>query len=439
MVASRKYTPEEKANATARAMEIGYRAVSTETGIPWGTLSCWVFKARQAAATGAKTAVISAEAAPLASPPPEPTPAPVVGVGSPAATVVPTPVTRATSRARLAKVYTPSQIAQALERVAAIGVRPAATELGISRNALRDWERKAAKAAKGEGPAPTSGPDPKTIEERRDAAILGEWRKQQGLGPSQIRNQLRRAGTKVSVHTVRRVMETAGYRPPKVERRDHQGEYEAVRPGQLWHMDFLHRYIHGQKAFVLALIDDYSRFVTGWALDDAERADAVIGAFEGAVARYGKPEAVMSDGGSALWAWKGSSRFTRILEEYGVDQIVATTPELNGKSEVFNANIQKELFNRVTFTDLGDLRRQLGPHFHWYNHHRTHHALGGLLVPADRFYGRVDEVLARIEAGGGVPDTLDLTLRTLDLFRVVSHRGNPEIWLMGQKIFGAKG
>ena len=118
----------------------------------------------------------------------------------------------------------------------------------------------------------------------------------------------------MSVQTVRRVMETAGYRPPKVERRDHQGEYEAVRPGQLWHMDFLRRYIHGQKAFVLALIDDYSRFVTGWALDDAARADAVIGAFERAVARYGKPEAVMSDGGSAFWAWKGSSRFTRILE-----------------------------------------------------------------------------------------------------------------------------
>ena len=345
------------------------------------------------------------------------------------------PTARSTARPRVAKVYTPTQIAQALERVAAIGVRPAAKELGISRNALRDWERKAAKAAKGEGPAPTSGPDPKTVEERRDAAILAEWRKQQGLGPSQIRNQLRRAGIKVSVHTVRRVMEDAGYRPPKVERRDHLGSYEAVRPGQLWHMDFLHRYIHGQKAFVLALIDDYSRFVTGWALDDAERADAVIGAFEGAVARYGKPEAVMSDGGSAFWAWKGSSRFTRILEEYGVDQIVATTPELNGKSEVFNANLQKELFNRVTFSDLGDLRRQLGPHFHWYNHHRTHHALGGLLVPADRFYGRVDEVLARIEAGGGAPDTLDLTLRTLDLFRVVSHRGKPEIWLMGRRIF----
>ena len=424
----RHYTADERGKATARAMEVGYRAASAELGIPWGTLSCWVFKARKAAGA-AEVAPAVKDTAPSAS-------APTL----PAATTRPasSSPSRPTDRPRVARVYTPSQVAQALERVAAIGVRPAAKELGISRNALRDWERKAAKAAKGEGPAPTSGPDPKTVEERRDAAILAEWRKQQGLGPSQIRNQLRRSGIKVSVQTVRRVMEDAGYRPPKVERREHTKDYEALRPGQLWHLDFLHRFVHGQKVFVLAIIDDYSRFVAGWALDDAERADAVIAAFEGAVGRYGKPEAVMSDGGSAFWSWRGSSRFTRILEEYGVDQLVATTPELNGKSEVFNANLQKEFFNRITFSDVGDLRRQLGPHFHWYNHHRTHHALGGLLVPADRFYGRVDEVLARIEAGGGAPDALDLTLRTLDLFRVVSHRGKPEIWLMGRKIFDAK-
>ena len=436
----RRYTEEEKAKATARSLEIGYRAVSRETGIPWGTLSCWVFKARQAAEASPPAAALGSPlAVPEPTPPSQPEPGPGVAVAPAATALAPSaPSPRPTARPRVAKVYTPSQIAQALERVAAIGVRPAAKELGISRNALRDWERKVEKAAKGEGVAPTSGPDPKTIEQRRDAAILGEWRKQQGLGPSQIRNQLRRSGVKVSVHTVRRVMEEAGYRPPKVERRDHKGDYEAVRPGQLWHMDFVHQYVHKQKVFVLALIDDYSRFVTGWALDDAERADAVIVAFEDAVKRYGRPEAVMSDGGSAFWAWKGSSRFTRILEEYGVDQLIATTPELNGKSEVFNANLQKELFNRVVFADVGDMRRRLGPHFSWYNHHRTHHALGGLLVPADRFYGRVEEVLARIEAGGGVPDAVDLALRTLDLFRVVSHRGKPEIWLMGRKIFDAK-
>jgi hypothetical protein len=47
------------------------------------------------------------------------------------------------------------------------------------------------------------------------------------------------------------------------------------------------------------------------------------------------------------------------------------------------------------------MRRRLEAHLYWYSHARTHHALGGLLVPADRYYGRVAEVLARIEAGAG--------------------------------------
>ena len=42
-------------------------------------------------------------------------------------------------------------------------------------------------------------------------------------------------------------MEEAGYRPPKTERKDHMGVYEALRPSQLWHLDFVHRHIHQQK------------------------------------------------------------------------------------------------------------------------------------------------------------------------------------------------
>ena len=63
--------------------------------------------------------------------------------------------------------------------------------------------------------------EPAGIEQRRDKEILDEWRRHPGLGPSQIRNQLRRESIKISVNTVRRVMEEAGYRPPKVERKPH--------------------------------------------------------------------------------------------------------------------------------------------------------------------------------------------------------------------------
>jgi transposase InsO family protein len=306
----------------------------------------------------------------------------------------------------------------------------------VSRYSVYDWKRKVELAAQGKGDAPTAGPDPKDIEAQRDKEILDEWRRHPGLGPSQVRNQLRRKNVKVATQTVRRVMEEAGYRPPKVKRQGHDERFEAVRPGEIWHLDYVHRFINRCGVHTLILMDDFSRFVVGHGTDDAERADLVIATLEQAVQRHGKPECVLHDRGSAFWAWRGISRFTALLVELGVDQIAVEHKEVNGKLEVFNANLHKELFDVHRFYDVAEMRRRLAAHLHWYNHQRTSHALGGLLVPADRFYGRVEEVLARIEAGAGREglDWLDLRERSLELFKVVSRDGTPEIWLMGKKL-----
>ena len=296
---------------------------------------------------------------------------------------------------------------------------------------------KAARAAAGQGESPTSGPAQSEIESRRDAEILAEWHRHPGLGPSQIRNQLRAKCIKVSVHTVRRVMEEAGYRPPRVERRKHDERFEAVRPNHLWHLDFVKRHINRTTTFTLIIIDDHSRYVVGHGVDEAERADMVIAAFEEAVRRHGRPEMVMHDKGSAFWSWKGISRFTALLTELGIDQIPAEHKEWNGKVEVFNGNLHKELFDVQRFFDVSEMKRRLASHLHFYNHSRTHHALGGLLVPADRYFGRAEEVTARIEAG--VPrdgsEAFELRDRCLELFKVTSTNGVPEIWLMGQRLF----
>lgn len=341
------------------------------------------------------------------------------------------------SAQKVAKSYTPSQRAKILDDAGANGVSTASEKHGCSRFSIYSWKNKVARAAKGEGPSPTSGPDPSDIEAQRDQEILGEWKKHPGLGPSQIRNQLRAKCIRVSVNTVRRVMEDAGYRPPKVERRKHDRRFEAVRPNHMWHLDFVQRYIHRATTFTLILIDDHSRYVVGHGVDDAERADMVLETFEEAVRRHGRPEFVMHDKGGAFWSWRGISRFTALLTELGIDQIIAEHKEWNGKVEVFNANLHKELFDVQRFFDVGEMKRRLAAHLHFYNHARTHHALGGLLVPADRYFGRAEEVLSRIESG--VPrdqtDVLELRDRCLELFKVVSKNGVPEIWLMGQRLF----
>jgi len=203
-------------------------------------------------------------------------------------------------------------------------------------------------------------------------------------------------------------------------------------------MDFLQRHINKQKISVLFLVDDFSRYIPGFAVWDEDRSEAVFECFESAVARHGRPESVMSDGGAAFWSWRGVSRFTRLLEEMGIDQIIAKVPQHNGKVEVLNANVQKELFNQERFFDLGEALTRLRAWVSFYNLRRTHHALGGLLVPADRYFGRSSEVLAHIEAGGspgGIGEPISLGERQLDLLRVASRGGKVEVLLMGERIW----
>lgn len=423
-----KYTAAERRDAIGLSREVGPAEASRRLGIPVGTLTCWGHKARTAEAEGGCW---------------PPMPAPATEDEDAAATPVAEEQSDTSSDAeggrrarRVARVYTPSQRAEALELASRVGVTEAARRLTISRFSVYEWRRKVALAARGEGDSPTSGPDPADVEARRDREILDMWREHPGLGPSQVKNQLRRKGIRVSTGTVRRVMEDAGYRPPKRRAgKAHERRYEAIRPNHLWHLDFVHRWIGRASTFTLILIDDFARFVVGHGVDDAERADLVLKTFEEAVARHGKPEMVVHDKGSAFWSWKGISRFTALLEEMDVEQIPATK-ETNGKLENFNANLHKELWDVQRFHDVNAMKRRLATHLHWFNHRRTHHALGGLLVPADRFYGRVDEVMARIEAGAAADDGDPHALRdrTLDLFRVLSTGGRPEVWLMGNRI-----
>jgi putative transposase len=422
--AQRVYTAQDKRDVLELSEEVGAREAARRMSIPSGTVSCWRHLAKRARAAGKEWPS---------------GPEPKSGAeGDEDEAEQEAGSTQTAKKARTARVYTPSQRAEALELAAKVGLTAASRQLGMSRWSIRQWRSKVKLAAEGKGDSPTSGPDPAEVERKRDREILSTWREHPGLGPSQIRNQLRRRGIKTSTHTVRRVMEEAGYRPPKVRRHEHDKRFESVRRNHIWHLDFLHRWIGRASTFSLIVLDDYSRFVVGHGVDDAERADLVIETFEAAVARHGKPEMVLHDKGSAFWSWKGIGRFTRLLEELGVDQIAAPFKEWNGKLEVFNANLAKELFDAHRFYDVGEMKRRLSSHLDWYNHRRTHHSLGGLLVPADRFYGREDEVMARIEAGVAADssDALSLRDRILELFKVTSTGGQAEVWLMGQKILG---
>ena len=479
-IRTRQYTADEREQAILKAEEVGPSAAGIELDIPAGTIAYWQHLKRrkgkrQEEATvcepeghSDESYVTSSGKAPSMPSAPAESATDSHGEGSDAGvpvklpTQVPAPAMHpaaegcpgpsaspgeADSKAasgskrtgrRVARVYTPSERAEILECADKEGVTAASKEHGVSKFSVYDWGRRARLHAEGKtATSPVVGSN-----ENRKAAvckrILDIWRAHPGLGPSQIRNQLRRENMKVSIHTVRCVLEENGYVQPKVRREVvHDKRYEAVRPNHMWHLDFLHRHIHKQKVYILLVMDDFSRFIVAGVIVDGERVAAVQEAFLAAVNRYGKPEKAMSDGGSAFCAWKGVGAFTNLLNELEVDQLIAEIPQVNGKIEALNGNIQKELFNKVIFSDLEDANHGLSAWIQHYNFGRTHHALGGLLVPADRYFGRADEVLAQIEAGrspSGVDEPIPPTERQVDLFRVSSCRGQVELHLLGHRI-----
>jgi len=415
---TRRYSAEEKAETLRRAKEVGVAAAVRELGIAKSTVYQWVAeaKSKEEDAVGPEPKN-EARKQPEESEPKE---------------------KKKETKSKVARRYTPSERARALELAAEVGVAEASRQLKISRFSIYEWQRKLKlfNAGKAET-SPVEGTD-EDVEAARDRKILEMWKTHPGLGPSQVRNQLRRGGMKVSVHRVRRVMEADGYVPPKIKRTNHDQRYEAIRPNHLWHLDFLHRYVNKQKIYVLIILDDFSRFIAGARIWEGERVDIVMNIFEEATMRHGRPEMIMSDGGSAFWSWRGVSRFTRLLEEMGIDQLIAKVPEVNGKLEVLNANAQKELFNIERFFDLEQTHQRFEAWVDFYNYRRTHHSLGGLLVPADRYFGRADRVLGAIESGRsaeGVGAPVSLGERHLDLLRVVSHQGQAQVYLMGQRIW----
>jgi transposase InsO family protein len=184
--------------------------------------------------------------------------------------------------------------------------------------------------------------------------VIDLWKAKPGLGPAQLSNQLKREGIKISVSTVRNILEENGYTPPLAKHKTERVfRYEAARARELVHMDFKHFYINKQKVFLLLMQDDYSRFLCGHQLTESENIDTVIEVFESCVSKYGRMQMLMTDAGSAFYSWNGINRFQKLIaEEYGVDHIKAGSPRSNGKIESVNKQIEKELLQVKLFSSL---------------------------------------------------------------------------------------
>lgn len=278
--------------------------------------------------------------------------------------------------------------------------------VGVSKHTLYAWKKK----FDAEGPAglvdrPRGVQPGSRLPELTQRTILMLKKAHPEWGCQKISDMLVRGpALPASPSAVARVLHEAGYEMEEVPTRPHPDRprrFERARPNQLWQTDLFTFVLKRQnrRVYLVAFMDDHSRFITGYGLHASQSGALVIEVLRAAIAGYGAPEEVLTDNGTQYVTWRGKSAFSKELEKRGIKQIVAAPrhPQTLGKIERFWGSLWRECVEAAVFLDLADAQRRIGWFIDHYNFQRAHQGLEGL-VPADRFFSSASEVHKTLQA-----------------------------------------
>jgi len=148
---------------------------------------------------------------------------------------------------------------------------------------------------------------------------------------------------------------------------------EVSRPNQVWSTDVTYiRLAHG-FAYLVAVIDWYSRKVLSWRVSNTLDAAFCVDCLEEALARYGRPEIFNSDQGVQFT----SSAFTSVLKREGIKI------SMDGRGRALDNIFVERLWRSLKHEDIylkgyagmGELTLGLTGYFVFYNEERPHQSL----------------------------------------------------------------
>jgi putative transposase len=160
-------------------------------------------------------------------------------------------------------------------------------------------------------------------------------------------------------------------------------KYEWPKPNMLWHTDWTICPFTGKQ--MIAFIDDHSRFIVHAEYFNNASTDNTLLAFELAIRKYGKPEAILTDNGTQFTPARGESGpFTKWCEERGIKHILGRVhhPQTNGKIERWFGTYKQEYDER--FGCLDDF-------ITFYNEVRIHQGIN-YARPLERYKSAINSV-----------------------------------------------
>ena len=211
------------------------------------------------------------------------------------------------------------------------------------------------------------------------------------MGVPQLRERLIGQGLissrSPSPATLRRHIAQAGLRPPRPEPKGRK-PFEKPHANDMWTVDFMHGprlarsgRRRAVKAYLLAAIDDHSRFITAAAFYAKENAGVLSQALQQAFLRHGLPRILYCDNGSAF----SSAHLMRACAQLGV-ALVHSKPydsPSRGKIERFFGTVRRCFLDAQSFQGLEELNDGFRQWLEQGYHRKAHSGTGER--PLDRY------------------------------------------------------
>jgi len=291
-------------------------------------------------------------------------------------------------------------------------------ELGVGTSSLSLWLQKYRQHGEAglRSKLPGGGKGKKKLPEPVTERIVELKTREPSWGVKRIAQALRRMfWLPGSPETVRTRLHEAGlmnHERPKGRRNLTRPRFfERATPNQMWQTDIFTFRLGGKYAYLIAFLDDYSRYVVGADLFRSPTAAAVIEVYRIAMGEYQPPKEMLTDNGRQYTSWRGTSRFEAELQKDRVSHIKSRPqhPMTLGKVERFWSTIWQEFLARAPFDSFEAARERIRLWIAYYNHKRPHQGIGGI-CPADRYF-EVATDLRRTMAAGVADNVLEMALR----------------------------
>lgn len=162
------------------------------------------------------------------------------------------------------------------------------------------------------------------------------------------------------------------------------GTVAIERPNQAWAADITYLPMARGFAYLVAIVDLYSRKVLAWRVSNAMTTEFCAEALQEALGRFGAPEISNTDQGSQFTA----EDYTSPLEARGV------RISMDGKGRWVDNVFVERLWRSVKYEDLylhayetvGEVRAALARYFSFYNARRPHQSLD-YRTPDEMYFG----------------------------------------------------